>query len=183
MMNVNDVIRRLQDVMADGNDILKESIGGVVDLETMLEMTSMKPISFHVSYGGSTPVEQNVLIGASDVTLSDIFVIYVCIDVKHLNARSAQAMIPTIKQNLMISLFGWEYGDNYPFSYGGDSVEYNDAGQYVHSFTFATTYRIENDEMIDSLITPFDSFYADIMVGENIVKATALNLYNDGDPL
>jgi hypothetical protein len=195
-INVSDVIKRLQDVMAANNANLKKAIGGAVDLDTVLDRSSIAPMSFQVAYVGSTPAEQTTRTGAGQAQLTDGFAVYVVINVKEFNGRSAQSMIPTIKAQLLNALWMWAFGglneenNHYPMEFKGDSVEYFDRGRYVHSFLFTTDYQIDqSDAYQEGNPTPFDSLYSTWIIGEDedgnqIDKdLDIVNIYNEGEPL
>lgn len=190
-VSVNHIIKRLQDIMASNNNELKKAIGGAIDLETVLDRTSIEPMSFHVAYIGSSPVQQFVKTGEPQAEIKDNFGVYVVIDVTKFNGRSAQAMIPAIKEQLIFALWGWEYSSShYPFTFDGDNVEYFDRGRYIHVFNFGSEYRIDgSDKYQEGNLTPFDSLYSDWIMGKdedgNIIKKDLdiINIYNNGDPL
>ena len=176
--------------MAAGNDQLKKAIGNAVDLDTVLDRTSIEPMSFHVAYIGSSVAAQEAE-GSPTARVTDNFGIYVVIDVAQFNGRTAQAMIPAIKQQLIYALWTWTYGkSHYPFEFNGDNVEYFDRGRYIHVFNFSSDYQLDaGDKYQEGNLTPFDSLYSDWIMGkdedENIIKKDLdiINIYNDGDPL
>jgi len=198
-ITVDDIIKRLQDVMAADNNELKRQIGGAVDLETILENTSINPpMSFHVAYVGSTPEDQDILNGEPTARLRDNFVVYAVFNVEKFNGRKPQSMVPKVRQQLNWALWGWEFGSTseapeegyYPMRIDGDSVEYIDRGRYIHVFNYSTAVEIDgNDRYLEGDITPFDSLYSRWEIGEDEGGNTTckdldiINIYNDGQPL
>ena len=195
-ISVDDVIKRLQDVIAKDNIELKKAIGGAVDLDTVLDRTSIAPMSFHVAYIGSSPVEQQV--NANElVELDKEFVIYVVLDTDKFNGRLPQSLIPIVEEQLIHAMFCWDFdlatiNNHGPFTYNGDNVEYFDMGRYVHSFRFAVPYTVQftDDEIyIDNDVTFFDTFIGAFDVGEDddgneITSPVEIyNIYNEGQPL
>ena len=196
-VGVNDVILRLQNVLAKDNEELKKCIGGAVDVKTILDDTSIAPMSFHVAYVGSTTPEEQVN-AATRYVATKTFTIYVVLNVDKFNGRYPQACIPKIEEQLTYTLFGWEPNHcHHPFKYVGDSMEYLDRGRYIHAFTYSVDYEfnITWDEFgnsniyVEGDVTPFDSLYTDWIIGkdedgnETVSEFDIINIYNDGEPL
>jgi hypothetical protein len=193
-VGVNDVIVRLQDVLAENNPSLKEAIGGAVDLDTVLDRTSMNPMSFHVAYGGATIPDQYIH-SNQEVVLDKAFSVYVVLNTDKFNGRYPQSLLPTIERQLIHALWCWEIDDCHDaFLLAGDAVEYIDMGRYVHRFDFTVRYTIQYTEIDDEIhnddeIGFFDTMFNKYFVGEdsegNEQYSDQLieNIYNSGEPL
>tara|TARA_R110001599_G_scaffold210877_4_gene408265 strand:+ start:9989 stop:10534 length:546 start_codon:yes stop_codon:yes gene_type:complete len=181
--------------MAHDNQELKEAIGGVADLDIVLEKNSINPMSFHVAYiGGGTDLE--LLNSNTEIVLLKQFAVYVVLNMDKFNGRAPQSLVPIVEEQLMHSLWGWHYDDlvnHGPMMYVSDNVEYTDLGRYVHSFRFAVEYTVQYtaDEIHqdDGNITPFDTLINTYLVGkddaDNDITSVQniVNIYNEGDPL
>lgn len=197
-IGVNEVIKRLQDTMAKDNDELKKSIGGAVNLETILDNTSIHPMSFHVAYTGATPDEQYVY-SNEYIKLRKNFTVFVVLNVEKFNGRLPQSLIPKVEERLIYSLWCWDFDlktDNChgAMTYDGDEVIYVDRGRYLHAFNFSIDYTVQYTEIDDEIyddggITFFDTLIADYFVGQDdegndiYNRQEIINIYNEGEEL
>ena len=197
-ISVNDIIVRLQNTMGKGNKELSDAIGGAVDVDTILDNTSIAPMSFHVAYAGSSPKEEYVNAN-EEIVITKQFAIYVVLDMEKFNGRLPQSMVPIIEQQLINALWCWDFdlidaNNHGPMMYGGDNVEYLDRGRYVHSFLFNVEYTVQYSEIgveiyNDGDIALFDTLFADYFVGtdsegnEIYNHQEIYNIYNEGEPL
>ena len=194
-ININDVIKRLQDVMADGNKDLKKAIGGAVDLDTILKRTSHNPMAFSVTYAGSTIPEQYVNAN-EQITMTKNFEVAVTLNVEKFNGRHPQSLIPGIEEQLIHSLWCWDFDreTHGPMIYEGDDTLYFDRGRYIHLFRFSVDYYLRYTEFDceihgDDDVGFFDTLYSEWRAGfdeagnETVQEQLIENIYNSGEPL